>query len=404
MNRTTVSLLLVAITVGLVYRSVSYQSSATRTTNQLTACSITGPGWLDATRERLRSASWFAQHKYGDCKDHNDDGYWPQFQYDCLISDQGSGPSASDSARVEEPSGLYYKHMTPGDLLDLIDIPSFSNAQTLVNADVKDIIIKAITDAVRKDPKKFESVSFDSISVGLEGGRNGKTIRSMSMWVHPTIEKIITDSISIPNRVRLLYLPFMKGATGESVNLDDAVAIYTAALNQCGSSAVNGDQSGLGIGKQVGDYTIVVQNWSDNNPSDIFSNFQDCNIHIVRTDACTETTTPKPTSRLTSTISPSKKPTLSPSRLSPTRSPFLTLAPSNKPCPIYTTFTNNICADPDINNDNFINGIDYALIFTRYDRLGAGLKEDLNYDGVVDSLDLSITIKHLGEKPLPTSF
>src|SRR3989338_3440120 len=41
--------------------------TTTPTTPPDQACSVNGPGWIDADRSRLRSSNWFGQHKYGDC-------------------------------------------------------------------------------------------------------------------------------------------------------------------------------------------------------------------------------------------------------------------------------------------------------------------------------------------------
>ncbi len=260
------------------------------------ACVQDAPGWLDNNRSRFISSVWAKKHQYVDCPSHNN-GVWPTNVLDCFIPDQGSGPSAADSATVKDPSPLYYKHLTPIDSFDIITIGNVRTLQETQSVDddaVKKVIRDTIVNAVKKDPKRFSDISFDSVSAGMSGGRDGEVIRSLSLWVHPVVETIITDAITVRERAQLLYQPYIEGAIGEKISTEDVTALYDAALNHCGSSAEGGVQSGLGVRKTFGDYTAVVQNWVPGGSSedDIFSDFKDCNIHVVRTTQCIPSPTP----------------------------------------------------------------------------------------------------------------
>src|SRR3989338_7165184 len=263
------------------------------------------PGWLDGNKSKFRNSSWLTGHKYGDCPSTNTLGFWPNSDIDCLIGDSGGGPTAADKANVAEPAGLFYKHLTPTDALSLMPITrqSTDNLQgDQETEDVKSFIRDIVLREIKKDPKKFASLSFGSISAGLEGGVDGQTLRSVSFWVHPVIEKVLTDAITIRERARLVYQPYIEGAIGRPVSTDDAEQLYTQALNHCGSSAQGGIQSGLGFKKEFGDYTVVVQNWADGAADDLFSDFRDCTIHIVRKAICVPTPTAVQKAHITGTV------------------------------------------------------------------------------------------------------
>ncbi|MGB4965531.1 MAG: hypothetical protein WBO77_00255 [Microgenomates group bacterium] len=260
------------------------------------ACVQNAPGWLDNDRTRFINSTWAKKHAYADCPSDNNGG-WPTSALDCLIDDQASGPSAADKRIVNDPASLYYKHLTPTDLFTIIPLGSVRSLTQTVDDEVKRVIREAIVNAVKKNPERFSDISFDSVNAGMEGGRDGVTMRSISLWVHPVVETIITDAIGIRERARLFVEPYIEGAIGTDISTDDAEMLYEAALNNCGASAQGGVQSGLGVRKVFGEYTAVIQNWTDGaTADDIFSEYRDCNIHIVRTMMCEPTTTPvKPT-------------------------------------------------------------------------------------------------------------
>ncbi len=260
------------------------------------ACVQNAPGWLDNDRTRFINSTWAKKHAYADCPSDSSGG-WPTSALDCLIDDQAAGPSDADKRIVKDPENLYYKHLTPTDLFTIIPLGSVRSLTQTIDSEVKKIIREAIVNAVKKNPERYADISFDSVNAGMEGGRDGVIMRSVSLWVHPVVETIITDAIGTRERARLFVEPYIEGAIGADISTDDAETLYVAALRSCGSSAEGGVQSGLGVRKVFGEYTAVVQNWTDGaTADDIFSEFRDCNIHIVRTIMCEPTKTPpKPT-------------------------------------------------------------------------------------------------------------
>lgn len=267
-------------------------------------CVQNAPGWLDNDRTRFINSTWAKKHAYADCPSDSNGG-WPTSALDCLIDDQAAGPSDSDKRIVKDPADLYYKHLTPTDLFTIIPLGSVRSVTQTVDNEVKRVIREAIVNAVKKNPERFADISFDSVNAGMEGGRDGVIMRSISLWVHPVVETIITDAVGTRERARLFVEPYIEGAIGEDISTDDAETLYVAALRSCGSSAEGGVQSGLGARKVFGEYTAVVQNWTDGaTADDIFSDFRDCNIHIVRTMMCEPTKAPaKPTGSDKSNIS-----------------------------------------------------------------------------------------------------
>lgn len=261
------------------------------------ACVQNAPGWLDNDRNRFITSAWAQKHAYADCPSDSNGG-WPTSALDCLIDEPSSGPSTADKAQVSDPANLYYKHLTPTDLFTIIPLGSVRSFSQAVDDEVKKVIRDAILNAVKKNPERFADISFDSINTGLEGGRDGTVIRSISLWVHPIVETIITDAIGTSERARLFVKPYIEGAIGAPISVDDAETLYVAALNNCGASAKDGVQSGLGVRKVFGEYTAIVQNWTEGSTDDdIFSDLRDCNIHIVRTMMCEPTVTPKSTEK-----------------------------------------------------------------------------------------------------------
>src|SRR5207244_3444340 len=105
--------------------------------------------------------------------------------------------------------------------------------------------------------------------VGLEGGNTGMQVRSLTLYVHPTLERPIATAIGVLQRAQNLYKPLIEGATGATISDADLTELYSAALNKCGSHALNNDQSGLGVFKTVGEYIVVVQGWDLNGGNSI---------------------------------------------------------------------------------------------------------------------------------------
>ncbi len=264
-------------------------------------CTPPQPGLLDNSKEGVKASAWVSSHKYGDCRSHNASGLWDEFALDCLIPDQASGPSTADTNIIADPSGLYYKHLTPKDGIDLLppqkvlEIIEKSKTPSTIS-EAKELLEDAIVELIQNDPDKAGLASFDSLYLGIARGESGNPVKSASIMVHPLIERIITDEITIDERVKKLYQPFVEAFIGSSVETADVKRLYVAALNKCGNSAINGDQSGRGEKVDFGDYIGVVQFWNGESAKDIFSDLRDCNIHLVKEVACVETeVTPTPT-------------------------------------------------------------------------------------------------------------
>lgn len=251
--------------------------------------------WADNDRSLLKTSQWFTQHSYGDCSSEAGD-FWPISRADCLINEPSSGPTASDQVVAPEPTGLYYKHLLPTDFIRTI--PSL-----LLNIDftgiTKQSLENILLQAVQQNPTKFANISVDSLDVGLEGGNTGTVIRSLTLYVHPQLERPISSAIGVLPRAKNLYQPFIEGATGATISDVDLGDLYTAALNRCGNHSLNGDQSGLGVFKTVGDYVVVVQVWNIAGGSSLFDG--DCNIHVVKIASVT-TVSPSPPGAITPTF------------------------------------------------------------------------------------------------------
>jgi len=184
--------------------------------------------WLNNNHSHLINSGWFIDSSYGDCPSDSCD-IWPLSILDCIGPDDHFGPVV-DEYIVNDPPGLYYKHLSPN--------LSFSGESLLVGI-------------------------YDSMC-GTESG-------SLSVMVHPDIENIKLESMSVEERVEEFYLPFVLGATGfttETLGTADLVPLYEAALNNCGTTGPNG-KSAYRI---FGNYYVIVQNWEAH---------LDCNIHVV---------------------------------------------------------------------------------------------------------------------------
>lgn len=233
--------------------------------------------WLDNDRQYLRDSQWFQTHAYVDCPT-DASGFWPESILDCIIPDQLDGPSASDQAIVADRPNLYYKHLTPSDVLNLLDdllnllLPDKAEASRSDSYQEK--VQAQLEAAVKSDPLAFTDISLASLVVGLESGNEGKMVRSLSLMVHPDLERILTDITGTKERAKTIYQPFIEGAIGQKVPEGAVHELYLAALNRCGAS--NDDQSGLGEKREFGDYIAVVQWWSTGDGT------LDCNIHVVK--------------------------------------------------------------------------------------------------------------------------
>ena len=248
-------------------------------------------GWIENDRGMVLLGNFFRLHQYKDCPTHNI-GFWYNSNFDCLIGDQGSGPSDEERKITNLPHDLYYKHFTPLDGIELlpenikrlIGIADFENSVTTF--DLKEEIIKKIREELIKqvnlNPQKWSDKSFDSLFLGLIEGRDGEYVKSAVMMVHPMIEKPLTANISTKSRVEKLYLPFVQEATGQSINSTELTYLYEAALYRCGDGAEGGDQSGRGVWRQFGKYLAVVEFWPGSSENGLFSGFHDCRIHVLR--------------------------------------------------------------------------------------------------------------------------
>lgn len=281
-------------------------------------CTPPQPGLLDNSKEDVATDAWFTAHKYSDCDRHNS-GLWEDLDIDCLIPDSASGPSLADKAKFQDPGGIYYKHFTPADGLELIpraiilDVLNKIRTGMTIN-DVRPILEQAVKDVVASNPDKAGQASFDSLYLGIEGGNEGNPVRSASLMVHPLIEREIVAQVGIDKRVDQLFKPYVESFIGKTVPSSDVKELYEAALNKCGAGSVDASQSGLGLMKDFGDYIAIVQSWTQTSSNDIFSAFRDCNIHVVKKVACkaslTGTVTPAVTSGANGTPTPTVDPAL----------------------------------------------------------------------------------------------
>jgi len=225
--------------------------------------------WLDNDRKSLKNSFWFNYHAYQDCaKDSG--GFWPEGKLDCLFPDQLSGPSVADKELTDEPENLYYKHMIPSDFMKHL-----SDEEKI--AVLKEGIGLTLKTKITVNLIKYSTVSVDSLIVGLESGKDGNIIRSVSLIVYPQLESLFTAVLRTEMRSKILYQPFIEEAIGQKVEANDVHELYLAALNRCGENAENGDQSGLGVYKDFGEYKAVVQFWGEGGDST-----KDCNIHVVK--------------------------------------------------------------------------------------------------------------------------
>ncbi len=239
---------------------------------------INNIGWIGNYRLSIKESPWFQLHKYTDCR-IDAYGFWISngfAAFDCLIPDSLGGPAPKDLAINPEPANLYYKHFTPTDFIEIL--PTSIHETLLLkfqnnNPGESDL---GITQFISQNATLFADKSFDSLIVGLEGGINGKVIRSVSLMVHPAFERPISNIIGIERRVKLLLAPFVEGAIGATVPTQDVVDLYESAMNYCGQMALDDNQQGYGMYKDWGDYRASVQWWVRGDGSG------DCNIHVVR--------------------------------------------------------------------------------------------------------------------------
>lgn len=190
--------------------------------------------WLDNPVHDLIQSGWFETYRYGDCP-ADSCGVWPELFVDCFLPDRTGGPSEEDRETVPDPPGLYYKHLTPRDVLR----------------------------------------TGESLMVGVEGGTCGTRLRSLSLMVHPQTERRIVDDVGVTARVEQFYAPFVEGAVGREVPTEVVETLYRAALYQCGANN-GGDTRGQGARVDLGPFVAVVQWWDG---------MADCNVHVVRTRA-----------------------------------------------------------------------------------------------------------------------
>lgn len=304
--------------------------------------------WVDNNRDLANKSAWFLLHAYSDCPSESGN-YWPTSRVDCLIPEPDPGPTAADQTIAKDPAGLYYKHLLPTDFYSTIP-------ELLLNIDftslTKETLENTLQKAVEANPSKYATISVDSIYLGLEGGVGGTTVRSISLMVHPKLERPISNAIGTLQRAKNLYKPFIEGATGSTISDADLLDIYSAALNRCGQSALNNDQSGRGVIKFVGEYAVVVQAW-DSGGTHSLSSTNDCNIHVVKAG------TPEPTG-ITPTfgcIGTSCVPSLTPSPTpiqsgpNPTAEPTVVTAPTLEPEPTSIS-PNPSVSPPPINGEN----------------------------------------------------
>lgn len=181
--------------------------------------------WIGHDRSVLRDSVWFQSHGYSDCSSFANI-FWPENIADCAFSDRGTGPTSGDRKVLpltSQENKSYPKHLTPTD---------------------------GFVDNNPQEPGKIEFTdSFSSLHVGLQNGKNGRRVNYVVLSIHPTFEaRVINrkDPASVRRRAAVLVEPFLEGATGIDVTTDQADTLYDAALNHCGTGAINKDQSGYG--------------------------------------------------------------------------------------------------------------------------------------------------------------
>jgi len=227
--------------------------------------------WLNDDHSNLINSDWFTASRFVDCPSESC-GIWPSGIVDCIFPDEHPGPSAVDNLVISDPPGLYYKHLTP-----------------------------------------LDSISRESLLVGVYGEMCGTASGSLSLMVHPEFELPKLDTMTIEERVEQYFLPYVLGATGlttSTITTADLVPLYKAALFNCGTGS---DGTGQGMHRIFDDYYVVVQHWTG---------IEDCLIHVVDDD-------PDPTPTWTPTDIPTNTPTDTPL---PTETPL----PTNTPIPTET--------------------------------------------------------------------
>lgn len=245
-------------------------------------------GWINNDRGLTLISEFFNKHQYSDCALHNN-GFWTLSNYDCLINDQVIGPTAFEKSLVPEPPNLYYKHFTPLESINIVqniysNDPKIDTNEITTSA-LADLIRNRIADEIKKNPYAWVDKSFDSIYLGIEGGRDGSTVRTASILVHPFIERLIAnakETNGIEGRVKAFFAPFVESAIGERVSIDKVIILYENALNRCGDNALGGDKSGLGTLVDFGNYIGVVEYWESKETANYFTNAHDCRIHLLK--------------------------------------------------------------------------------------------------------------------------
>ena len=235
----------------------------------------------------VAKSKWADSHRYGDCKDQNSAGIWPSTiasLVDCTLPDKMGGPSDRDKQVAPEQAGLYYKHLSPVDMLTSISAASYvSIIKSLKPQDGSSggVDLKALMNVfypiVEEDPARFAKASLDSFMVGIGGDANNSEslVKSVSLMVHPGYERPIVGAIGLEQRVKNLYLPFVEEAVGGKVDVKGVQELYEAALNQCGGKAIDGNQGGLGKKLEMGNFVVSVQLWPTGDTTG------DCNLHVV---------------------------------------------------------------------------------------------------------------------------
>lgn len=188
--------------------------------------------WVDAPRDEIRYSEFFSRLRYGDAVHDNTDLFWPYNVGDGALPDSMAGPSEADLEVLPDPSGLYYKHLSP--------FPLPSASPSVLN------------------PRD----SMSSVVVGLEGGPTGVGVRTVTLFIHPALEQPLIDQVGIDGRVEAIAQPFLEGAVGHDVPFEVARALYMFAMTQDRGLIVPLDDT----------YVAAIQNWFD----------RDSSIHVVR--------------------------------------------------------------------------------------------------------------------------
>jgi len=223
-------------------------------------------GWLDNDAQALRDSVWFQQHKYVDCPRDADD-FWPESKLDCVIH---FFPERTVESDLAESGQLLIKHFTPTDFLELL--PERGAAIKRMSDLTGEVMRGELRDRIREDGLPFASASANSLLVGLEG----RTVRSISLMVHPAVERLIVERVGSEKRAELLFQPYLEGAMGRDFTreeIDEVHELYLAALDRCGENAIEGDQSGRGASKMFDTYVAEVQLLFGDGSGD-------CHIHV----------------------------------------------------------------------------------------------------------------------------